>query len=142
VGQPSYQTDLYVIGADGTGLRQLTALSFVYGPVFSPDGSEILFAYSGDGTSLFRTTPSAQPYDEVMTTPYFSFPFTVDDGGWDWSPDGTEIVVTDPDLSQGDLVIVKIKSATTSATYTSDRVLIGRTGGAAAVTDRQPSWRP
>jgi hypothetical protein len=40
------------------------------------------------------------------------------------------------------LVIVKVSNTTTNATYTADRVLIGRTGGAAAVNDRQPSWRP
>jgi len=78
----------------------------------------------------------------VRVTPYFGFPFTLDDGGWDWSPDGTEIVLTDPELSAGELVIVKVSSTTTSLTYSGDRVLIGRSGGAGAVLDRQPSWRP
>ena len=141
-GQSPFNTDLYVIQADGTGLKRLTAMSAVVGPVFSPDGSEILFAYTGDGAKIYRISSTGQPNDEVpIHFGYFNW-FPLEDLGWDWSPDGTEIVLADPTYSDAELVIVKVKSTTTDATYTDDRVLIGRTGGAAAVIDRQPSWRP
>jgi Tol biopolymer transport system component len=142
LGQSSFNTDLYVIRADGTGLRRLTQMSFVSGPVFSPDGSEILFAYNGDGTKLYRISSAGQPNDEVPIHFGYFNGSPLEDLGWDWSPDGTEIVLADPTYSDGELVIVKVRSTTTDATYTDDRVLIGRVGGAASVTDRQPSWRP
>jgi hypothetical protein len=141
-GQQPFNTGLYVIGADGSGLKRLASLPTVSGPVFSPDGSEVLFAYNGDGTALHRILSSATPGEEVMVTPYFNSPFTLDDAWWDWSPDGTEIVLPDPTYSQGSLVIVKIKSTTDVSSFTGDRVAIGRVAGATAVFDRQPSWRP
>jgi hypothetical protein len=63
--------------------------------------------------------------------------------GYDWSPDGREIVLTGFETPYGNLLIYKIPATTTAATYFADRVLIGRGGvGQFDVRDIQPSWRP
>ncbi len=75
------------IGADGTGLHDLTSVPLDYAPVFTPDGSKIVFesargsrisalwVMDADGTHAHRLTPSR-----------------LRAGGADVSPDGQRVV--------------------------------------------------
>ena len=58
--------------------------------------------------------------------------------GYDWSPDGSEIVLNE-DFFTSDLRVMKILATTTEDTFSTDAVLLGRASG---VSDVQPSWRP
>ncbi len=136
---------LFVINRDGTGLRQLTFQpGYDDSPLYSPDGTEVLFgrelscSYDGwivdinntDGTLERRIT------DEQFCD------FDLDLLGGDWSPDGTEIVLTGRD-PLGNLLIYVVPRTVTPASYLADRKLVGRgvdLGG--FVQDIQPSWRP
>src|SRR5712691_4283203 len=65
--------------------------------------------------------------------------------GYDWSPDGKDIVLvgSGPDGPFVQLLIYKVARTTTAASYFQNRLLVGR--GAApgiSVIDIQPSWRP
>jgi hypothetical protein len=77
-------------------------------------------------------------------TPFPSFPLAM--AGWDWSPDGSEIVLATsaiPGLpSAPGVVIAKILRTTTVTSYAADVKVVGRLGTAAATQDQQPSWRP
>ena len=109
-----------------------------YRPVVSPDNSEILFGLDTDGAFLVRV-PAAGGQEVTVTS---SFNSSLYDAGWDWSPDGSEIVHATTEWAGFGWVIAKVKSTTTSATYLADLVLVGRAGVAGEVQDRQPSWRP
>jgi Tol biopolymer transport system component len=141
--QPSGAEDLFAINRDGTGLTRLTSgPDDDARPVFSPDGTEILFArdaapnycawdawiMNADGSGQRRVT------DEQICD------VVVEWLGFDWSPDGAWIVVTGTDPTSGNIVLYRIPSSTTAATYTSDRLRIGRSGE--GVREIQPSWRP
>lgn len=86
--------DLYVIDADGTNSRQLTAPEFNGDgqPSWSPDGTKILFSRSiGYGVAALYVM-NADGTDQRL----LSAPARVDTpcvkGGGAWSPDGTKIV--------------------------------------------------
>ena len=84
---------IYVIGIDGTGLRQMTPSSLdAVNPRWSPDGSKVLFGnpdtasavvgrniyvVNVDGTGLHELTSETEPNSAELPT---------------WSPDGTMIV--------------------------------------------------
>jgi len=106
----------------------------------SPGSDRILFAREVDGWVLIHipATGAAEPLG--WNTAVFNF--SLSQGGWDWSPDGTEIVHTTSSFAGGGVSIGKMKTTTTQATYTDDLVLVGRDGPVGAVQDRQPSWRP
>ena len=85
----SGNADIYTIKTDGTGKTRLTTeTGRLYGPAFSPDGSEIafynhlnnqtwsLYVMNADGSDIRRLTDQLNVYD---WTP-------------DWSPDGSQIV--------------------------------------------------
>lgn len=84
--------DLYVVNADGTGLRQLTvdaapAVHFDRMPEWSPDGSRIAFASDRDGTTqIWTIRPDGTDLRQVTagTTTRAYEP--------GWSPDGTRLV--------------------------------------------------
>lgn len=63
VGGEGSESDLYVVGADGTGLTQLTRLGTVTGADWSPDGTRLALRAAGsvfvldvDGSNLVRLT--------------------------------------------------------------------------------------
>lgn len=84
--------DVYVVNADGTGLRQLTAdpspaTHRDYAPAWSPDGSRIAFTSDRDGTmQLWTMRPDGSDPRQVTagaTTRAYEP---------SWSPDGTRLV--------------------------------------------------
>lgn len=86
--------EIWVGGADGTNLRQVTFMgvsntgtSF---PVWSPDGKELI--YSANSQSfIINLTESWQEQTPKKISPPDGFPrFTA----WDWSPDGKKIAGT------------------------------------------------
>ena len=119
-------------------VTQLTTQNQDHRPVISPDGSEILFGRENalwvltrigtDGTGLASLSPNMN--------------FGIADAGWDWSPDGSEIVVTE-DITTSGVVISKVPRTTDPTSFFSDANAgkVGRRGGV-EVQDRQPNWRP
>ncbi|UCG88735.1 MAG: PD40 domain-containing protein, partial [Gemmatimonadota bacterium] len=137
---------IYVMNADGTGLRQLTFLSGLDdGPLFSPDGSEILFgrdescSYNGWIVDINNTDGSL----ERQITDDNICDFDLDLLAGDWSPDGSEIVLTGFDPTTGWTQIYVVPRTVTAATYRTLRVLVGRDADAGSwLREIQPSWRP
>jgi hypothetical protein len=112
--------------------------------VVSPDNSEILFGEENDLWTLMRVPAGGG--NPVQVTPFMNFPLADGQAGWDWSPDGAEIVLT-TDFFPGlptypGVFIAKILASTTDQTYDGDVKLVGRFGTSGSVQDRQPSWRP
>jgi Tol biopolymer transport system component len=76
-------SDLFLINADGSGLRRLTSGNDVGAPVWSPDGSKIAFSgLNGNSPGLFIVGADGS----VLRQP---------EGGWpstpSWSPDGKKL---------------------------------------------------
>jgi Tol biopolymer transport system component len=120
--------EVFTIGVDGTGLRQVTHTGLAFAPRFSPDGSRLLMdvasgrnnhndlaVVNSDGTDLHRV----------------AFETVFQDGG-DWSPDGSRIVFArqEEDSAAGELV--------TAAADGGDERVITST----RVRNISPSWRP
>lgn len=61
--------------------------------------------------------------------------------GYDWSPDGSQIVLLDENAQFSALVYV-VPSNVTAANYTSVRREVGRAKDATSVNDKHPSRRP
>jgi WD40-like Beta Propeller Repeat len=128
----------YDIGGAITQLTFPPPVSPDQRPVISPDGSEILFARSSDGFELYRVARSGGAVTAV--TPLFNH--SISQAGWDWSPDGRYIVLTDDTVPSAGVVVVRVLAGTSAASFLADRVVVGRVGVAFEVQDRQPSWRP
>jgi Tol biopolymer transport system component len=80
---PFFQTDIWLINADGTGLTQVTATAsfFEQWPTWSPDGSMIAFARGGD---IWKRNLGTGVETKLTTNPFGE--------GWPtWSPDGSKI---------------------------------------------------
>ncbi|HYK82985.1 MAG TPA: hypothetical protein VEU55_07550 [Gemmatimonadales bacterium] len=135
---------LYLINRDGTGARQLTQGSDRDSvPVFSPDGTAILFQRSTLACALEYWRIGADSRDETQVS---TEGFTCDMGtaplGQDWSPDGTAFVVVGRGAGGG-FAVYRLPAGTSAATYLKDRVLLSRGASPpAVVNDMQPSWRP
>lgn len=140
-----YESDLFAINRDGTGLTRLTGTAdFDGNPNYSPTGTELLFTRSTAGVGSFDAwIMNADGSGQRRVTAENVGDFDVSILGYDWSPDGTEIVLTGFDTPYGNLFIFRIPRTTTAATYFADRVLIGRGADPGGyVQDIQPSWRP
>jgi Tol biopolymer transport system component len=112
-------------------------------PVFSPDGSELLFVrIDGDLFNLHYVIARSDGTGERVEIPAT---ITADGGdqyvGHDWSPDGSQIVLLDENAQFSRLVYV-VPSTVTAVTYPTVRVPVGRAAGASNVQDKHPSWRP
>ncbi len=135
---------LFIINRDGTGLRQLTFLAgYDDSPLFSPTGTEVLFgrdiSCSNDGWIVDVNNTDGSLERRITDERICDFDLFL--LGADWSPDGSQIVLTGFD--QGNTLIYIVPRTVTAATYLADRVLVGRgvdLGG--FVLDIQPSWRP
>jgi Tol biopolymer transport system component len=83
---PFAPTDLYVIGMDGSGLRQLTdSVESEFYPTWSPDGDQIAFMrFGGSVTTIYRMDANGE---NIRVLPehetFHSNPV--------WSPDGKQI---------------------------------------------------
>ena len=141
----TFTRELYLIGRDGSGLRQLTSgTGFDDRPLFSPDGRQVLFIRdSGCSVDYWRVDAQTGAETQVSAEGWCDFSSGV--LGHDWSPDGKDIVLVGGEPPGGfvDTRIYRIPATTTAATYLQDRRLIGRGSDAgASVRDIQPSWRP
>lgn len=121
-------TELFVIGADGTGLTQITNNRVDdWAPSWSPKGNEIAFtrtAPGGDGSALFAVRPDGSAQRQI--TPYGTW-----DSYPDYSPDGKWIAFARFLPAQGNRIF-KVRadgSQTTQLTFNS-------------VNDSQPAWSP
>jgi hypothetical protein len=138
------EQEIYAINRDGTGLTQLTASTGAWddNPLWSPLGTEILFTRDAN-CDFDAWMMNADGSSERKVTGESVCDFNTDLLGYDWSPDGQEIVLTGFFTPYDGPVIYKILRTTTAATYFTDRVLIGRYGSTTyEVRDIQPSWRP
>ncbi len=75
--------DIYVIDADGAGLRRLTR---GLDPAWAPDGSQVAFARWDFPYGLYVIDADGRGERQVFGAPQLKAP--------DWSPDGTRIVFT------------------------------------------------
>lgn len=117
-------------------VTQLTTQNLDHTPVISPDNQTILFGRETDLWTLMQIPAVGGSVVQMSSTMNFG----LDQAGWDWSPDGTEIVVTE-DITTGGVVISKIFPTTTATSFFSDAKQVGRRRGI-EIQDRQPSWRP
>ncbi len=145
---PRFVQKLYVINRDGTGLLQLTkgpTTDSDSRPVFSPDGRQIVFLRNTGGCSIDYWRVNADGTGEQQVSDERLCDLSTAALGYDWSPDGKDIVLVGggPDGPFFQLLVYKVAGTTTAATYFQDRRLVGR--GAApgvSVIDIQPNWRP
>lgn len=97
-GPADFETDIYTIHTDGTGLTQLTTNGAVYddeGPAWSPDGTQIAFDSNRTG-----------PYELYLMNPDGTNQRPITDLGGEnayptWSPDGSRIAFNHADVSGG-----------------------------------------
>jgi len=139
-----YQSHIFAINRDGTGLTQLTATAdFDDDPLYAPSGSELLFTRAVAGASFDAWIMNADGSGQRRVTAENVGDFDVTLLGYDWSFDGQEIVLTGFETPYGNLFIFRIPRTTTAATYFADRVRIGRGADPGGyVRDIQPNWRP
>jgi len=121
------QIGLFVADADGSNERPLVGLGAIdYDPVWSPDGSSIVFTSDREGSAdLFRVKPDGTGLERLTTTPEY-------DDQAAFSPDGKQ------------LVFVTTRNGGTAHLWTMDlatkkaKALTKGTGGG----DFRPGWSP
>jgi hypothetical protein len=141
----SFATRLYTLDVGSGTLTAITDGSIGdERPVFSPDGSEILFVGGIPlcAANFYAIRPDGS--DRRQLTNDDLCDFSTDDFGHDWSPDATWIVLIGatappPSGTNPDGVFL-VPSSVTTTTYASQRILLR--GPAGSVFDIQPSWRP
>ena len=137
VGWGQSATELFVLDADGSGLRQLTRSQarrlgdndWVFSPRWSPDGS--LIAYLTDHSTFYPMLWTMRPDGSgarALVQPRSGFD-AVDT--FAWSPDGTQIAATRFDNSTSQIQVLDVATPTRARTLTSEP------GGAF-----DPSWSP
>lgn len=147
----SFTERLYVVNTDGTGLRQLTfPTGTVYDerPLFSPDGSEVLFGRRDDFCNLtywivgINNTDGSlerQITGDVLSCEMDPY----DQVGMDWSPNGDRITLVGIDETYNWWRVYVVPSTVTPVNYLQVRVPIGRDADAVSwLFEGQPDWRP
>ena len=74
-----------IVSADGTGGRVIGAVSFAFGPAWSPDGSRIAFIGESAGAQIFSAAPDGSGLTQLTHLPEGEIAAIA------WSPDGTRI---------------------------------------------------
>ncbi|MFD8708734.1 TolB family protein [Kitasatospora sp. NPDC059648] len=103
-GQPANSRAIYVVGVDGTGLRQLTPWELRAGDraPWSPDGTQILFttypagAENAPGGGIYTVHPDGTAIGALTPAPSTTFY-----GGAAYAPDGKSIVFTQAPAGSG-----------------------------------------
>lgn len=67
MGSSPKHSEIWVVGADGTGLRQITHSGYNWGPAWSPDGSQIAFRSDVRNLLLFTVAPDGSGLRMVDT---------------------------------------------------------------------------
>lgn len=139
-----FQSKLYAINRDGTGLRRVTTGGDSDSrPVVSPDGAQVLFLRDRscsldywrikiDGTGEQQVSDEA--FCDVSTNGL----------GHDWSPDGSEIVLVGagPNGQYLGFMVYRLPAGATAAGYLTERVPVRDVDPLTTSNDMQPSWRP
>jgi len=139
------QSKLYAINRDGSGLGRLTlGAAFDFRPVFSPDGSQLLFLRNISGCSIDYWRIRVDGTGEQRVTSEGFCDISSNGLGHDWSPDGTQIVLvgSGPNGQYGGFMAYRLPVGTTAATYLTSRVPVRGLDPGATSNDMQPSWRP
>jgi hypothetical protein len=158
VGTMDWSPDgaLLAFGAvDGQGTKRLYTLDVGSGtltpitdgsaidderPVFSPDGSEILFVGGLDTCKANYYAIRPDGTDRRQLTNDDLCDFNTDDLGHDWSPDGTWIVLSGATSGVVPDAVFLVPASVSTTTYALLRILAR--GPAGSVSDIQASWRP
>ena len=92
--RPNAQSAVFVVGIDGSGLRQVTPYGLNASPPrWAPDGSRLLFSSNWDNftaeinTDVYSIRPDGTDLTRLTHEPPGEYAFTPD-----WSPDGRRIV--------------------------------------------------
>jgi dipeptidyl aminopeptidase/acylaminoacyl peptidase len=120
--------DLWLINADGTGLRQLTAGSADdFQATWSPDGSRIAFGSDRDGDyDIYTMDPTGHDIRRVTTNT------GIVDYEPAWSPDGTQIAFISNRATQDELYVMAASGGPAS-------IIHAQTGSG---FDIAPAWSP
>ena len=137
VGWGQNATDLFVLNADGSGLRQLTRSQgrrladndWVFSPRWSPDGQ--LIAFLADRSTFYPMLWTMRPdgtNPRALVQPRSGFD-AIDT--FAWSPDGTRIAATRFDNTASQIQVIEMSAPTRA------RAITNEPGGAF-----DPSWSP
>ena len=122
----NFSRDLYVVGADGTGLTALTTTAAdERAPDWSPDGAKIVFQRLGDAPGLWTMNADGSGAARLTTG--------ASDGQPAWSPDGTQIALRRIDADGFDDLWV-VRPDGTGETQLTDEP--------PDAYDSDPSWSP
>jgi len=140
----SIYTELYVVDVATQAVTRLTdsTQGDNLAPVFSPDGTQILFKRILGGYQNFWRM-NADGSGQVQITDDIVSDYIAQAFSADWSPDGTQITLNALGSTLPEIFTYVIPASTTSANYQSVRRLLGPIpDGTSSVDDLQPSWRP
>jgi len=126
--------DIYVVNADGTGLRQLTvdplpATNRDYAPAWSPDGARIAFSSDRSGSMQLWTMRADGGDARQVTTAATSRAYEPS-----WSPDGTRLVFRRVTLLPAGGATTELAIVNANGTGLVELPLAG--------TEAWPSWSP
>lgn len=150
-GELSFQRKLFFINANGTGLRQLTnppinptELEDAH-PEISPDNTQVLFLrnrldFEGSDWNFFVMPVGGSEGSQQQVSAEAPSGQNSDAITGDWSPDGTEFVMTGTDETTGATAVYLMPITTRAANYFTARKKISSDG--ANRSDGSPSMRP
>lgn len=140
-----FQSKLYAINRDGTGLRRLTTGGDSDSrPVVSPDGAQVLFLRNVGGCSIDYWRIRVDGTGEQRVSDEAFCDVSTNGLGHDWSPDGSEIVLVGagPNGQYQGFMVYRLPAGATAAGYLGERVPVRDVDPLTTSNDMQPSWRP
>ena len=133
LGQRGFGAQLWVINANGTGRKQITALTAeAFGAKFSPDGTKIAFqtAVSGEAAIWLVNADGTRARQISKPGAYYG-------PGLSWSPDSSTLVVTRAQLDERSGEPFNWQLVTVRADGTKETALTSASGD-----KNSPVWSP